>query len=158
MMGEEKLNKKVEAAFEKILRTRSVDVSLQEADEMVAKRKRLLAFYTQPGISSDLKEAFEGAIELTDTCHKYGRHFATTAAEQISSLPNMSRADLLVSARLWFESEQLQAAGQQFSDKFRKLHDDVLRVLVNAANDPSRAGDTMTTSYARICPGYRIWK
>jgi hypothetical protein len=141
-----------EEVFGKILRGRAINVSLQEAGEMVAKRVRLLAKYSQPGIPSDLREEFVGAIELTATCHQIGQNYAD-AAEQISLLSNISAAELLVSAHLWLESVQSQGAGSQFRDKFRKLHDDVLRVLVAAAKDPSRAGETMDDIIRKDLPG-----
>ncbi len=145
-MNDTALNSKVEAVFKTILRGRmgTLAVAPPKAEEMVARRLRLLAIYTQPGVPPELKEEFEEAIKLTNGCHETGQLFVRLATE-ISSLSDLSAASLDVSARIYLDAVRGQAgedAPDQIKDKIKKLRDDVLRVLWTAAKDPSRAHET----------------
>jgi predicted nicotinamide N-methyase len=65
------LNKRVDAVFNKILHrpAQALAVPTPNAEKMVNRRLRLLANYTQPGTTEELKVEFKKATKLTATCH-----------------------------------------------------------------------------------------
>jgi hypothetical protein len=156
-MSDTALNPKVEAVFKTILRgrMRKLAVLPPNAEEMVARRLRLLAFYTQPGIGGELKKEFEEAIKLTNSCHETGRIFVLLATE-ISSLSDLTAVSLHVSARHYLDAARWQAdadAPDQIKGKIKKQHDDVLRVLCTALRDPSRTNETVLDILGRELVG-----
>lgn len=146
-MNDTALNTKVEAVFKTVLRgrVRTLAVLPPKAEKMVARRLRLLGFYTQPGIPAELKEEFEEAIKRTNSCHDTGQIFVVLATE-ISSLSELSAASLHVSAGHYLDAVRLQTnddAPDEIKDKMKKLCDEVLRVLVTALRDNSRKNETV---------------
>lgn len=146
-MRDAELSTTVEAVFKTILRDRirTLAVLPPEAEEMVARRLRRLGFFTKPGIPGELKGEFEEAIKLTNACHQTGQIFVLLAT-QISSLSDLSAANLHVSTRNYLDAVRLQAdvgATEETKDKIKKVRDDVLRVLLTALRDPSRADETI---------------
>jgi hypothetical protein len=144
-MPETNLNTKLEAVFSRLMdERRGPMVSESKAKDIVVRRKRMLSLYTQPGMSGELKEEFEGALKWTESSYSFAQTMITLV-RSIATAGSMSGKDMLLSARQFLDSARLPTdPTSPFADEIAKLRDRVLLALLAWQEDPSRADETVS--------------